>query len=89
MMDFQSFSLNDGDEIKLTSSGIFGDGTWSIILLEGLTEDTLDTYFDNIEGTLFSGKGTLLAAVTEDQFEAAADGKVEIGKNISFQSLLA
>ena len=88
-MDFQSFALNDGDEIKLTSTGAFGDGTWSTILFDGLTEDTLDAYFDNIEGASFTGKGTLLAAVTEDQFKTAAEGKVEIGKDIAFQSLLA
>ena len=88
-MELQNFTMNIGDEIKLSSSGKFGDGTWSTIELDGLTADTLDTYFDNIAGTSFSGKGTLLAAVTEDQFKLAADGKVEIGKNIAFQSLLA
>lgn len=89
VMDLQNFDLNNGDKIKLSSAGKFGDGTWSTILLEGLTEDTLDAYFDNIEGTSFTGKGTLLAAVTEDQFKLATDGKVGIGKNIAFQSLLA
>ncbi len=54
-----------------------------------MTEDTLASYFDNIEGASFTGKGTLLAAVTEDQFKLATDGKVGIGKDIAFQSLLA
>lgn len=88
-MDLQLFDLNNGDEIKMSSSGNFGDGTWSTIELDGLTADTLASYFDNIEGTSFSGKGTLLAAVTEDQFRQATDGKVGIGKDIAFQSLLA
>ena len=88
-MDLQNFDLNNGDKIKLSSSGEFGDGSWATVELAGLTEDTLASYFDNIEGTSFSGKGTLLAAVTEDQFKLAADGKVGIGNDIAFQSLLA
>ena len=89
VMDFQLFRLNEGDEIKLTSTGEFGDGTGATIKLDGLATDTLATYFDSIAGTSFVGKGTLLAAVTEDQFKLATDGKVGIGKDIAFQSLLA
>ena len=86
--DLRSFSMNEGDEIKFSSSGTFGDGTWATLELDGLTADTLDVYFDGIAGTSFTGKGTLTAAITEDQFKLATDGKVGIGKDIAFRSLL-
>jgi len=87
-MDAQKLTMNEGDKINLTSSGVLGDGTWATIEFQNLTGDTLETYFDSMIGSQISGKGTIIASVSEDDFKLAVKDKVEIGSNITYQQVV-